>query len=218
VPAVPLPAPPLAATAGSAPGVSAETPAGLSLPGDPAPERPLVLAAGRLAPQKGFGTLLEAAARWRDLRPEPLLVIAGEGPLAAELKSEAARLGLDARFPGHRDDLPALLAVAAVFVLPSVWEGQPLIVQEALRAAVPVVATRAGGTPALTGEDAAVLVPPGDARRLADAVRAVLTDEVLAARLRKAAAARALALPDEDAAVSAALAEYEAVSRERSPA
>jgi hypothetical protein len=49
-------------------------------------------------------------------------------------------------------------------------------------------------------------------------VRAVLTDEVLAARLRKAAAARALALPDEDAAVSAALAEYEAVSRGRSPA
>jgi glycosyltransferase involved in cell wall biosynthesis len=218
VPAVPLPAPPLAATAGSAPGVSAETPLALSLPGDPAPERPLVLAAGRLAPQKGFGTLLEAAARWRDLRPEPLLVIAGEGPLAAELKSETARLGLDARFPGHRDDLPALLAVAAVFVLPSVWEGQPLIVQEALRAGVPVVATRAGGTPALTGEDAAVLVPPGDARRLADAVRAVLTDEVLAARLRKAAAARALTLPDEDAAVSAALAEYQAVSRGRSPA
>ncbi len=218
VPAVPLPAPPLAATAGSAPGVSAETPLALSLPGDPAPERPLVLAAGRLAPQKGFGTLLEAAARWRDLRPEPLLVIAGEGPLAAELTSEAARLGLDARFPGHRDDLPALLATAAVFVLPSVWEGQPLILQEALRAGVPVVATRAGGTPALTGEDAAVLVPPGDARQLADAVRAVLTDEVLAARLRKAAAARALTLPDEDAAVSAALAEYDAVTRRRPPA
>jgi glycosyltransferase involved in cell wall biosynthesis len=212
VPAAPLPA---AAVPGS--GVSAETPAGLSLPGDPAPDRPLVLAAGRLAPQKGFGTLLEAATRWRDIRPEPLLVIAGEGPLAAELQGEAARLGLDARFPGHRDDLPALLAAAAVFVLPSVWEGQPLILQEALRAGVPVVATRAGGTPALTGEDAAVLVPPGDARPLADAVRAVLTDEVLAARLRKAAAARALALPDEDAAVSAALAEYDAVTRGRTP-
>ena len=56
------------------------------------------------------------------------------------------------RFPGHRDDMPVLLAAAAVFVLPSVWEGQPLIVQEALRAGVPVVATRAGGTSALTGE------------------------------------------------------------------
>jgi glycosyltransferase involved in cell wall biosynthesis len=198
-------------------GVSAETPAALSLPGDPAPGRPLVLAAGRLAAQKGFGTLLEAAALWRDIQPEPLLVIAGEGPLAADLKGQAARLGLDARFAGHRDDVPALLAVAAVFVLPSVWEGQPLILQEALRAGVPVVATRVGGTPALTGEDAAVLVPPGDARRLADGVRAVLTDEVLAARLRKAAAARALALPGEDAAVAAALAEYNAVSRRRTP-
>jgi glycosyltransferase involved in cell wall biosynthesis len=215
VPAAPLAAASPSAAAVSAAGVSAETPAGLSLPGDPAPDRPLVLAAGRLAPQKGFGTLLEAAASWRDIRPEPLLVIAGEGPLAAELKGEAARLGLDARFPGHRDDMPALLAAAAVFVLPSVWEGQPLILQEALRAGVPVVATRAGGTPALTGEDAAVLVPPGDARRLAGAVRAVLTDEVLAARLRKAAAARALTLPDEDAAVDAAMAEYDAVTRRR---
>jgi glycosyltransferase involved in cell wall biosynthesis len=199
--------------AAPAPGVSAETPAGLGLAGDPAPGRPLVLAAGRLAAQKGFGTLLEAAARWRDLKPEPLLVIAGEGPLAGDLKAQAARLGLDAKFPGQRDDMPALLAAAAVFVLPSVWEGQPLILQEALRAGVPVVATRAGGTPELTGEDAAVLVPPGDPARLADAVRAVLTDVVLAARLRKAAAARALTLPDEDAAVLAALAEYDAVTR-----
>jgi glycosyltransferase involved in cell wall biosynthesis len=201
----------------SAAGVSAAGPAAPFLPGDPAPGRPLVLAAGRLAAQKGFGTLLEAAARWRDIKPEPLLVIAGEGPLAGDLKAQAARLGLDAKFPGQRDDMPALLAAAAVFVLPSVWEGQPLILQEALRAGVPVVATRVGGTPALTGEDAAVLVPLGDPARLADAVRAVLADEMLAARLRKAAAARALTLPDEDAAVLAALAEYDAVTRLRTP-
>jgi glycosyltransferase involved in cell wall biosynthesis len=209
---VPAAAPAVAAPAA---GVSAETPAAVSLPGDPAPGRPLVLAAGRLAAQKGFGTLLEAAALWRDIQPEPLLVIAGEGPLAADLKSQAARLGLDARFPGHRDDVLALLATAAVFVLPSNWEGQPLILQEALRARVPIVATRVGGTPVLTGEDAAVLVPPGDAPRLADAVRAVLTDEVLAARLRKAAADRARALPSEDEAVSAAVAEYKLLTRTR---
>src|SRR5207245_357229 len=82
--------------------------------------------------------------------------------------------------------------------LPGTWEGRPLSLQEALRAGVPIVATRVGGTPLLTGEDAALLVPPGDARRLADAVRAVLTDEVLAARLRKAASARRHALPGED--------------------
>ena len=209
---VPAAAPAVAAPAA---GVSAETPAAVSRPGDPAPGRPLVLAAARLAAQKGFGTLLEAAALWRDIQPEPLLVIAGEGPLAADLKSQAARLGLDARFPGHRDDVPALLATAAVFVLPSNWEGQPLILQEALRARVPIVATRVGGTPVLTGEDAAVLVPPGDAPRLADAVRVVLTDDVLAARLRKAAADRARALPSEDEAVSAAVTEYKLLTRTR---
>ena len=196
-------------------GVSAETRVTRPLPGDLEPGRPMVLAVGRLAAQKGFGTLLEAAASWRDIRPEPLLVVVGEGPLEAQLKSQAARLGLDARFPGHRDDVPALLAAAAVFVLSSAWEGQPLILQEALRAGVPVVATRVGGTPELTGEDAALLVPAGDAQRLAAAVRAVLADPALAARLRAAAAARGHALPDEDDAVSAALAEYDLVTRTR---
>jgi glycosyltransferase involved in cell wall biosynthesis len=179
------------------------------------PGRPMVLAVGRLAAQKGFGTLLEAAACWRDIRPEPALVIVGEGPLEAELKNQAARRRLDVRFPGRRDDVAALLAAAAVFVLPSAWEGQPLVLQEALRAGVPIVATRVGGTPELTGEDAALLVPPGDAARLADAVRAVLTDPALAARLRQATADRARALPSPDDAVTAALAEYDCVIRAR---
>ena len=196
-------------------GVSAERRAALPLPGDPDPARPVVLAAGRLAAQKGFGTLLEAAAGWRGLRPEPLLVIAGEGPLETALKSQAASLGLDTRFPGHRDDIPALLTAAAVFVLPSTWEGQPLILQEALRAGVPIVATRTGGTPVLTGEDAALLVPAGNPRQLADAVRSVLTDPALAARLRKAALDRGNDLPGEDDAVAAAMAEYEFLIRTR---
>ena len=179
------------------------------------PGRPTVLAVGRLAAQKGFGTLLDAAASWRDMQPEPVLVVVGEGPLDAELKSQAARLKLDVRFLGHRADVPALLASAAVFVLPSVWEGQPLILQEALRVGVPIVATRAGGTPELTGEDAALLVPPGEAARLADAVRAVLTDPALAARLRQAAADRARALLGQDDAVTAALAEYDLLAHTR---
>jgi glycosyltransferase involved in cell wall biosynthesis len=195
--------------------VSAETRAAAPLPGVPTPDRPMVLAVGRLAAQKGFGILLQAAARWRDLEPEPLLVIAGEGPLEAELKARAATLRVDARFPGHRDDVAALLAAAAVFVLPSTWEGQPLILQEALRAGVPIVATRVGGTPGLTGEDAALLVPPGDTGRLAAAVRSVLTDPALAARLRQAAVDRWRDLPDEDDAVSAALAEYGCLTRTR---
>lgn len=178
-----------------APSVSAQSP-------------PLVLAVGRLATQKGFAVLLEAAARWRDLRPGPRLMIVGQGPLDAELRAKAASLGVAAEFAGHRDDVPALLAAAAVFVLPSQWEGQALILQEALRAGAAIVATRVGGNPAVAGEDAAVFVPPGDPAALADAIRAVLADPDLADRLRKAALARAATLPDEEAAVAAVRTEY----------
>jgi glycosyltransferase involved in cell wall biosynthesis len=174
---------------------------------------PVVLSVGRLAAQKEFAVLLDAAVRWRDLRPEPSLVIVGEGPLEEELKDRAASLGLAATFTGQRSDVPALLAAAGVFVLPSAWEGQALILQEALHAGAPIVATRVGGNPDLLGEDAALLVPPGDPQSLADAVRSVLTDPALADRLRRAALARARALPAEDDAVTAALAEYAQVAR-----
>ena len=166
-----------------------------------------MLAVGRLAAQKGVDVLLGAAARWQDLDPAPLLAIAGDGPLAGELRARAASLGVGATFLGHRDDVADLLAAAAVFVLPSRWEGQPLILQEALRAGAAIVATRVGGIPDLV-DDAALLVEPDDATALAVAVSAVLTDAALATRLRAAAARRGAALPTVDEAVAAALAAY----------
>jgi glycosyltransferase involved in cell wall biosynthesis len=142
------------------------------------------------------------------------LVIAGEGPLAGELGEAARRLGVDARFLGPRRDVPALLAVADVVVVPSHWEARALIVQEALLAGRPVVASRVGGIPELTGEDAAVLVPPGDAGALAGAVTAVLDDAALAGRLAAAAIARGAGLPSAGDAVDAALAVYERLAAE----
>ena len=176
-------------------------------PGGPS-RRPLILAAGRLAPQKGFATLIEAARRWGDLSPAPLLAIAGSGPLRAELTAAAAPLGDAVRFLGHRDDIAALLAAADLFVLPSLWEGQPLVLQEALCAARPIVATRTGGIPDLTGEDGALLIPAGDPAELAAAVRRVLISEALARRLADGARARARMLPSENDAVEAAVAVY----------
>jgi glycosyltransferase involved in cell wall biosynthesis len=143
--------------------------------------------------------------------PRPLLAVAGDGPLDGELRRQAGSFGVDAVFLGRRDDVPALLAAASVFVLPSFWEGQPLVLQEALRAGVPIVASRAGGIPDLTGEDAAFLVPPGDPGPLAAAVREVLTDPARAGGLRAAARERALLLPAEDDAVTAVLASYATV-------
>ena len=195
------------ARAAAAPGAAAPGEAAAGEPAEPR-GRPLIVAAGRLAPQKGFVTLIEAAARWQDLSPAPLLAIAGEGPLRAELAAAAAPLGPAVRFLGHRDDVPALLAAADVFVLPSVWEGQPLILQEALRAGRPIVATRVGGIPGLTGEDGALLIPPDDPAALAAAVRRVLTSASLAHRMAGAALARARILPSENDAVEAALAVY----------
>jgi glycosyltransferase involved in cell wall biosynthesis len=177
-----------------------------------AEQRPLILAAGRLVPQKGFGTLIEAARGWQDLSPVPLLAIAGSGPLQAELAAAAAALGPSVVLLGQRADVPSLLAAADLFALPSRWEGQPLILQEALRAGRPVVATRAGGTPDLTGEDGALLVPPDDPAALTAAVRQVLTDQAVAGRLAQAARDRARALPTVSAAVEAALAIYRELS------
>jgi glycosyltransferase involved in cell wall biosynthesis len=188
-------------------------PGGAALPADIAGSgRPVVLAVGRLAPQKGFDTLLTAATRWLSRNPEPALLVAGTGPLGIRLLDQARDLGVDARFLGPRDDVPALLAAADVFVLPSNWEGQPLVLQEALLAGVPIVATDVGGVRVLTGDQAAVLVPAGDPGALAGAVRRVLDDAGFAAALRRAAAARAQTLPTAAEAAGAALALYDTLS------
>jgi glycosyltransferase involved in cell wall biosynthesis len=210
---VPAPEGTLPATAAPAP---AAGPPGD--PGPPIPRRPVVLAVGRLAPQKGLGTLLAAAASWGDMHPVPRVVIAGEGPLLGQLRNQAAMLGVDAEFLGHRDDVPVLLAGADVFVLPSHWEGQPLVLQEALRAGAAIVAARTGGIPELVGPGAAYLVSPGDAAQLAAGVRAILADRELAGRLRTAALRRAASLPAQGDAVSAALESYSRVVPGASPA
>jgi glycosyltransferase involved in cell wall biosynthesis len=176
-------------------------------------DRPIVLAAGRMVAQKGYPVLLAAAARWQDRDPVPLLVIAGEGPLAEPLAGQARDAGVAVRFLGQRSDIPALLAAADVVVVPSRWEGQPLIVQEALRAGRPLVASRTGGIPDVTGADAALLVPQGDPAALAAAVASVLDDPGLAAKLAAAATQRAGELPDADEAVDSAARLYRRLLR-----
>jgi len=174
-------------------------------------DRPTVLSVGRLAEQKGFAVLIDAAARWQGRDPCPRLAIAGAGPLADALASQARVAGVTVRFLGRRNDVPALLAAADVVVVPSLWDGQPLAVQEALRSGRPLVASRAGGIPDLTGEDGALLVPAGDAGALAKAVLAVLDDPGLAARLRAAATERSRMLPGSLDAVDSAVTLYRRV-------
>ncbi|WP_433337963.1 glycosyltransferase family 4 protein [Spirillospora sp. CA-294931] len=167
-----------------------------------AADRPLILTVGRLAEQKGLPTLLDASEGWGGRTPRPLVVIVGDGPLEERLRARVDAEDLPVLLTGRRSDVPALLAAADIAVVPSVWEGQPLIVQEILRAGRPLVATRVGGIPVMVGEgDAALLVPPNDAQELERAVARVLDDPALAVRLGAAAAQRATALPTEDEAV-----------------
>lgn len=164
-------------------------------------ERPLVITVGRLADQKGLPTLLDAAAGWARRTLPPLVAIVGAGPLEAVLRARIEAEDLPVRLLGRRSDVPGLLTAADVAVVPSVWEGQPLIVQEILRAGRPLVATRVGGIPEMVGDDAALLVPPDDAAALQRAVARVLDDPALAVRLGAAAAQQATALPTEADAV-----------------
>jgi glycosyltransferase involved in cell wall biosynthesis len=169
--------------------------------------RPLVVAIGRLHPQKGYDVLLEAAGRWAARQPPPLVAIAGNGPLEDELTARIAAERLPVRLLGRRDDVADLLAAADVCVLPSRWEGSPFTAQEALRSGTPLVATRAGGIPELVGAGAD-LVPVGDAAALAAAVDRILDDPGHASRLAEAGRLQAATWPDESGAARRLVAVY----------
>jgi glycosyltransferase involved in cell wall biosynthesis len=172
--------------------------------------RPLVVAVGRLHPQKGYDVLFDAVTRWERegrLDPAPLVAIAGDGPLEAELAERVRAERLPVLLLGRRSDVADLLGAADLCVLPSRWEGSPFTAQEALRAGTPLVSTRVGGIPELVGHGAE-LVPVGDAAALADAVVRVLGDPVHAAELAAAGLAQAAGWPDEEAAGRTIVAVY----------
>src|SRR5207248_7974618 len=127
------------------------------------------------------------------------------------LREQARASGAPVTFLGDRDDVPSLLAAADVLVLPSDWEARPLVVQEALRAGVPVVATDVGGVRGLVGS-AAVLVPAGNAAALADGIRRVLVDDALRTELRRAGPVRAAQWPTVEDMVDELLAVYRFVA------
>jgi glycosyltransferase involved in cell wall biosynthesis len=163
--------------------------------------RPVILTVARLHPQKGYPWLLQAAGMLRGRRPVPLFVAVGDGPSETELLREIRGSVLPVCLLGRRDDVPDLLSAAEMMVLPSIWEGSPLAAQEALRAGVPFIGTTAGGVPALVGEGG-VLVPPRDARALADAMTKILDDPVHASALRARARAAADKLPTDASVVA----------------
>jgi glycosyltransferase involved in cell wall biosynthesis len=154
---------------------------------------PMVLFAGRLAEQKRVDDLLKALDLVQHVQPDMRTLIAGDGPLRAQLEETAHAYHLDGRvrFLGHRDDIPRLLAAADLLVLPSSYEGLPNVVLEAMRFRKPVVATAAPGTTEVVVDgETGLLVPIGDQVSLTRAIRDVVRDPALARRLGEAGRAR----------------------------
>jgi glycosyltransferase involved in cell wall biosynthesis len=149
---------------------------------------PLVGFFGRLEHRKGVDVLLDAAARVHATLPASFLFV-GDGPLREPLAARAAALGLPARFVGRRDDVPELMRLCAVVVLPSRREAFGRVLIEAMATGVPVVASAVGGIQEVCIDGVtAVLVPPEDPDALAVAIALTLTDQA-ATGARVAAAA-----------------------------
>lgn len=161
------------------------------------PETPLVIAVGRLHRQKGFDLLVRSVSHV-SYDPAPVFLIAGEGPERFRLMELIASLGLKerVRLLGERPDARALVASADVFCMSSRWEGSPMALHEAMAAGRPIVATKVGGITEMLDETSALLVPAEDPIALGIAIRRILEDRSLAARLAEAAAKAAAAWPD----------------------
>ena len=151
---------------------------------------PVILGVGRLAAVKDFATLLRVFAKVRRERTAKLMIL-GEGPERRALEALVQELDLtqDVEMPGFVDNPYAVMARAAVLVLSSRWEGSPNVLVEAMACGTQVVVTDCPGGAAeiLVNGRFGRLVPVGDSRRLAEAIKGALDDPVSAEQLRKRA-------------------------------
>ncbi len=158
------------------------------------PAGPLVVCVGQLERIKGHHVLVEAWPAITAGVPGAQLVLVGSGPERGALEVLVRRRGVSGSvtFAGFRAKAASLIAAADVFVQPSLTEGMPNAVLEAMSASRPVVASSVGGIPELIADgESGILVPPADPHALAAAVARLLTDRTLAVRLATTARHRA---------------------------
>jgi glycosyltransferase involved in cell wall biosynthesis len=158
-----------------------------------ASHRQTVVCTARLCYQKGFDVLLEAWHLVHKEVPEARLIIAGIGPLKAQLADMAEALDLreSVEFVGLQSDVVAVLHRASIATLPSRWEGMPNAILEAMACGLPCVATRVSGTEdIITHEVNGLLVEPEDSQALAQALLALLRDPERSSAYGKAARER----------------------------
>lgn len=156
---------------------------------------PRVLTIARLAPQKGLDLLLEAATLIKQRGIDFTWLVAGDGPLEAQLNQQIDDAALPVKLLGRREDIGALLSQADVVVQTSYWEGQPLTLREAMQAGRAIVATDVGGS-AYTLAGCGQLVEP-QAGPLADVVVAIISDPKRRETLEAASRAAVAKIPGE---------------------
>lgn len=154
------------------------------------PQFPIVGVVARLIPQKGVGLFLRAAVLIREKMPFAQFLIVGDGPQRPMLEHLARDLGIErfTVFAGWRDDVPCLLPVINVLVIPSTSEGFSITALEAMAARRPVVAFAVGGlTEVVVHGETGLLVPAGNYRLLAGAVLEMLAYPLRAERMGRRA-------------------------------
>ncbi|MFZ5776640.1 MAG: glycosyltransferase family 4 protein [Bacillota bacterium] len=145
------------------------------------PDEALIVFVGRLVPTKGVTYLLQAAARLTEIRSDFRVLIVGGGPLRERLEEEAKDRGIGHLVtffgPVPYQQVPRILSAGDVFVAPSLDEGMPRAVLEALSMSLPVVVTDVGGNrEILSGADCGYLLPPRDVEGIVEALNTLLTD------------------------------------------
>ena len=161
---------------------------------------------GRLGWKKGYEHALRAFARVSQTHPGARLDIIGDGDLRDELPALARELGLahSVRFLGQRDDVAERMRGFDCYVLSSVIEGMPNALLEAMAQGCAAVTTSAGGSAEVVEDGkSGLVVPPGDADRLADAISRILQDRVFAQEMGKAARERVFGRFSEPAMLQA---------------
>lgn len=162
------------------------------LPSPTTPREHLVLAVGRMQPQKGFDLLLDAFAQIHTRYPGWRLAIVGDGGQRAALQARASRLGLSdhIEWPGRSNEVEAWYARASVVAVPSRYEGFPNVLLEAMAMGAAVVAAdcRSGPREMVVPGENGLLVPVDDRAALAAALEQLVTDAALRERLGAAAA------------------------------
>lgn len=179
-----------------------------------APEAgPLIGWCGRLAPEKGLADLISAVALMTKDFPNLLLLIVGEGELETSLRQKVheRNLGRWIRFVGPRSDVPEIMVLLDLFVLPSLREGLPLVLLEAMAASLPIVATDVGGNAnAVVDGINGLIVKPGDPDGLVAAMNRLLSDKAM----QETCAKNSLKLFHQCFGLRKMLDEYEAIYRD----